>query len=454
VIEDCEPQDDPFLVTDPRTEKQQRADRRAAAAQARALSRQRGKDGFDRRVVEAVLRRRSDPGTDDPPLACAPYDRGGRDGVVLLVAGELVVRTGMPQAGHDAVLARLPGASREDRQDVPGITLYRDPGADVTRLVQVAAELRALGHPASASHVTPLRVVIKGLGGPEPTRVDLRREVATDEAGPHVAVIDSGVWPRRDDGWLDGTDDLDGPASHDPLDEFPWPCGNDLLDFAAGHGTFVAGVVRQVLPTAKVSVLRAFDGDGVASEVAVAAAMLRAVGAGAHVLNLSLGVQTVDDQPLLAVQVALELIEREAPDVVTVAAAGNYGDDRPCFPAAAKDVVAVGALTHDLGPATWSSRGHWVDCSAVGEGVVSTFVPGEEETDQDPRPDTWPDDGHPWAVWSGTSFAAPQVAALVARTMAERSVGARAALQQVLDSGRPAPDVGRVLAVLPGTARA
>lgn len=453
MIEDCE-QDEDFLVADPRTDDQRRRDARAAAAQERALSRQRGKDGFDRRVVASVLERRKERDTDAPVVACVPYEPGGREGVVLLVAGELVVRTDMAEAGHLAVLERLPGASRDDLVDVPGVTLYRDQGTEIARLVQVAAEVRELGYPASVAHVTPLRVVIKGLGGPEPTRVDLRRDAVTDGEGPHVAVIDSGVHARRDDGWLDGTDDLEGSDATDPLDAFPWPGGNGRLDFGAGHGTFVAGVVRQVLPTAKVSVLRAIDSDGVGSEVDVARAMVRAVRAGAHLLNLSLGVQTVDDQPLLAIQVALEVVRREAPDVVTVAAAGNYGDDRPCFPAASKDVVAVAALTHELRPARWTSRGHWVDCSAVGEGVVSTFVPGEEEAEQDPHPDHWCDDGHPWAVWSGSSFAAPQVVALLARTMVEKQVGAREALQHVLAQGRPVPDVGRALAVMPGTARA
>lgn len=452
MIEDCE-QDEVFLVPDPRTDDRRRRDGRAAAAQERALSRQRGKDGFDRRIVASVVQRRAKRDAAAPVVPCVLYEPGGRDGVVLLVEGELVVRTDMPDAGHRAVLERLPEAARDDLADVPGVTLYRDPGTEIARLVQVAAEVRDLGYPASVAHVTPLRVVIKGLGGPEPTEVDLRRDVGVDAAGPHVAVIDTGVHARRDDGWLDGTDDLEGADAVDPLDAYPWPDGNGLLDFGAGHGTFVAGVVRQVLPSARVSVLRAIDSDGVGSEVDVARAMLRAVRAGAHLLNLSLGVQTVDDQPLLAIQVALEVIRREAPDVVTVAAAGNYGDDRPCFPAAAKDVVAVAALTHGLEPARWTSRGHWVDCSAVGEGVVSTFVPGEEEVEQDPRPDRW-DDGHPWAVWSGSSFAAPQVTALLARTMAERGVGAREALQHVLALGRPVPDVGRALAVLPGTERA
>ena len=65
---------------------------------------------------------------------------------------------------------------------------------------------------------------------------------------------------------------------------------------------------------------------------------------------------------------------------------GNDGDDRPRFPAAQSGVVAVAALSSrdpaERAPAAaarWSSRGYWVDCSAVGEGIVSTYVPGKEE---------------------------------------------------------------------------
>ena len=97
-------------------------------------------------------------------------------------------------------------------------------------------------------------------------------------------------------------------------------------------------------------------------------------------------------------------------------------------------VVSVAALNaeHDgvYHGADWSTHGHWVTCSCVGSGVVSTFVPGDEDSDftrlrpipdnQAPgsqAPDHYPFPGtvDSWAVWSGTSFAAPQVAGAISR---------------------------------------
>ena len=106
-----------------------------------------------------------------------------------------------------------------------------------------------------------------------------------------------------------------------------------MLDFAAGHGAFVAGVVQQVAPEAALSVYAAVDSDGVGSELRVAEQLLLAVREGAEIVNLSLGVQTVDDAMPLALTVAFELLEEEGrDDVLLVAAAGNDGGRCPRGP--------------------------------------------------------------------------------------------------------------------------
>jgi subtilisin family serine protease len=240
----------------------------------------------------------------------------------------------------------------------------------------------------------------------------------------------------------------------DPLDAYP-PFG--LLDFGAGHGTFAAGVLQQVFPQADLRVYRALDSDGVGSEVDVACAMVRAVKDGAQILNLSLGSQTFDDRPPVAIEVALEIIaeleQRHGREVLVVAAAGNFGVDRRCWPAAfswpVHPVVAVAGLRADLMPAEWSSRGPWVDCSTVAEGVLSTYVEGQESFEIDPRPDAFPRDA--WAVWTGTSFAAPQIAGAVARLCHQDGREPRAALEELLRRGRPIKDFGAAVEILPGT---
>lgn len=150
-----------------------------------------------------------------------------------------------------------------------------------------------------------------------------------------------------------------------------------------------------------------------------------------------------------ALAVAMELLAHRYPDVLVVAAAGNDGDTRPCWPAAFPEVVAVAGLRPDLSASDWSNRGGWVSCSAVGEGVVSTYVEGHKRS-----PDTGittrfgPD---PWACWTGTSFAAPQIAGAVARISAASGCTPRQALSTVLAGARAIPGFGAAVRLLPGT---
>jgi hypothetical protein len=85
------------------------------------------------------------------------------------------------------------------------------------------------------------------------------------------------------------------------------------------------------------------------------------------------------------------------------------------WPAAMPDVVAVASTGRFRRPSPWSSRGEWVDVLAHGAGVESTFFTGF--TSKPPRGRDAEFKG--WARWSGTSFAAPRLAAAVARRMAE-----------------------------------
>ena len=191
----------------------------------------------------------------------------------------------------------------------------------------------------------------------------------------------------------------------------------------------------------------------VGTEVRVACEMIRAVKEGrAHVINLSLCCQTHDDLPPIAIAAALDVIGEWERDhgrkVVIVAAAGNYGDARPCWPAAFGRVVSVAALAPDLLPAPWSSHGFWVTCSTIGHGLLSTYVAGRESPLLVPTPfDFGPD---AWATWSGTSFAAPQITGALARLYEEYAYSFREALRVLLDAGQPVPGYGRALKILPG----
>jgi hypothetical protein len=294
--------------------------------------------------------------------------------------------------------------------------------------------------PVSAHHVAAMGPVIKAGSAPVPAPREGRRR-ADGGTGPVVAVLDTGIAAQaRSDGWLAG---LVGPDNVDPLDAVP-PDGE--LDPGAGHGTFAAGIVQQVAPRARVRAYRVMDSAGLGSEVAVACAMVRAAAEGADVLNLSLGTQSIGDRPPVALEVAMELLAERHPDVLVVAAAGNDGESRPCWPAAFPEAVAVAGLDADLAPGEWSNRGDWVTCSTVGEGVVSTYVTGRHPGDGTSGPVQFGPDA--WASWTGTSFAAPQVAAAVAdRCAAEPGSTPRQAMAGLLAGGSEVHEHGRALRI-------
>ncbi|MGE5293043.1 MAG: S8 family peptidase [Micromonosporaceae bacterium] len=317
-------------------------------------------------------------------------------------------------------------------------------------LANVAELLRMRGFTASVTNIAPTAPVGKAIGGADPVP-GLGKFKPYDGPGTptKVAIIDTGIAEeKRRDRWLN---DIDRDGNIDPLYEFS-PDGKRYLDLDAGHGTFIAGIIKQVAPGAKIKVYRALDSDGVGTEVGVACAMIRAVKEDAEILNLSLGCQTLDDQPPIAIKAALEVISelehRYGREVLVVAAAGNFGDTRPCWPAAFREVVSVAGLAPDMLPSQWSTHGFWVTCSTIGQGLRSTYVEGRQSIEFDPTPHTFGPDA--WAAWNGTSFAAPQITGALARLHQEKKLPLREALQKVLAVGRPIPDFGQALKILPG----
>ena len=118
------------------------------------------------------------------------------------------------------------------------------------------------------------------------------------------------------------------------------------------------------------------------------------------------------------------------------------------WPAALPGVEAVAGLTAYLTPSAWSSYGPDVRFSTVGEGIRSTFVTGIESPVFDPAPDHFGDDA--WAMWSGTSFAAPQIAGAVARITYEEGMEPRAAVDKLDEYGKPVDGFGKAMRVLRG----
>jgi hypothetical protein len=322
-------------------------------------------------------------------------------------------------------------------------------------LADLARNLRNQGFVASLNHMMPTGYVGKAIGEPLPAPSP---GPYRPDGGPwepaKVAIIDTGIAAEiRTDGWLDRVPRAENGDNVDPLDTFPLPAGDGNLDFDAGHGTFVAGIVQQVAPGANISVYRALDSDGLASEVTVACEMIRAVKeGGAQIVNLSFGGHTLDNVPPVALQAALEIIteweHQTGREVLIVAAAGNYADTTPCWPAAFRRVVSVASLAPDMLPSQWSSRGFWVTCSTIGQGLTSTFVEGRESNPPNPQPYNFGPDS--WAAWSGTSFTAPQITGALALLYERYGYPLRGALGQLLAAGRATPDFGQAVRILPG----
>ena len=326
---------------------------------------------------------------------------------------------------------------------------------------------------ASINQCPPLGYTAKsvsGAVGPQPSgQHPLNRPdplASAESGGVKIAVIDTGIAKQpRTDKWLDN---IAGPGrlNTDPLypNLDPVSTADDfVLGEVAGHGTFVSGIIRQVHPAASIQIHGIFGDDVVAGDVDLATALLKAVDDGARVINLSLGTIMINNRPPVATMVALEMLAERDPDdaVVVVCASGNNHDSTPVYPAAFSRhewtgggvrVVAVAGLDQSWNGAGYSSHGDWVDCSCLSTLVLSTFVQGNQpHLDGMGLPTgTFTTYGpNPWALWTGTSVAAPQVAGAIARAARERGGTASAALDWLLTQGSALPDFGRVLQILP-----
>lgn len=175
-------------------------------------------------------------------------------------------------------------------------------------------------------------------------------------------------------------------------------------DRQAGHGTFVAGLVLRHAPGAVLCARRALSSLGFTDDLRIAEG-LREMAGRTEVVVVTSGCHTPDDScpPVL--------LSALTPEPVIVAAAGNHGSSRPFWPAALPGVLAVAATHSDGTYANFSNYGDWVDTAAPGVDVTSSYVhlvPGSAD-----------DRSYGCARWSGTSFAAPQVAGSVATALHE-----------------------------------
>jgi len=440
-----------FGQSDRRTDTDRLKDLRSIERQVRSIRTTRDDPAFAERFIADVRQRRAGR-TDRTQFALIPDKHGGS---TLAAVTQLLIRAEALQGVRrllDAYNLNVePVTALDDR-----VVRLRGGDRDPIELAHLAANLRRQGVPISANYMTPMGYLKSAVGSPEPTagaRPDwpMSADEQEQEKSPvRVVIIDTGVYGDRDDGWLAG---LDTGINREDLDDMP---RDDFLDLAAGHGSFCAGIVQQIVPDARIEVRKELDSNGFAHELRVARRLVHEVRkgleAGQHVIvNLSFGAETADDERPVALGVALEIIDEQSREAgletVVVAAAGNFGHDRPCYPAAFPTVTAVAALTQGMLPAEWSSRGAWVDVSTIGEGVRSTFVPGTESPSLDYDFEEFPHNA--WALWSGTSFAAPQVAGAIAKIAIDGGVTPTEAKRRLLKEAGEIPLYGKRVEILP-----
>lgn len=223
-------------------------------------------------------------------------------------------------------------------------------------------------------------------------------ETTTGSSEIIVAVLDSGAEMDHPDllgNLVAGYDFIDG-------DNEPW---DDL-----GHGTHVASVIGGLTNNGegtaginwhiKVMPIKVLNERGVGSVQHIIEGIEWAVDHGADIINLSLGSPDTS--------IALRLAVRRAVDIegiVVVAASGNeYEDGNPVsYPAAYREVIAVGATDEEGNHAPFSSSGNHLDVAAPGIEILAA---------------TWTGSGAEYAYYTGTSMSAPIVSGVVGLMLA------------------------------------
>jgi subtilisin family serine protease len=214
-----------------------------------------------------------------------------------------------------------------------------------------------------------------------------------------------------------------------------------------GHGTFAIGMIAAatnnqagiagITQSGKVLAVKVFGADAlgaIADTVALSKGIKYAADQGAKVISMSLGVCVTQanafDTPDKLTENAITYAVGKG--AVLVAASGNNGvsgglqcgtDTAVQFPASNPNVIAVGSVNKSNVRSSFSATGTALDIVAPGESLLSLKF-----------------DTNNYELKSGTSFAAPQVAAVAGLIFAKTPTLTRVEVQNILES--TAKDLG------------
>jgi subtilisin family serine protease len=389
------------------------------------------------------------------------------------VEGELLVKL-KPQglALSDEALQRRLGAPVLRRLDGLGVVVLAVPAGTQMRDFAGRVSSSPLVEYAEPNHrlktaMVPSDPLFSGqtayLNGVEATSA---WDVELGSFSVAVAVLDSGIdldhedlaaklWTNHGEVPDNGVDDdhngcIDdvhgcsfiGPAEADPSCN---PQPNAGVRDDNGHGTFVAGIIGAqgnnglgiigAAPGVSIMPVKILDCLGGGTAAGAAQGLLYAARMGARVANLSFGAD--------GTSITLTNAIREAYNVygmVIVTATGNDGRSSVTFPARLPETLAVGSSGTPLDPNARSPFSDWgpeVDVVAPGLNIISTVPANFCNV-------TWlcVQNG-PYALASGTSFAAPLVSALVALIDSRTpNLSPDQVVQIIKQTAEPLPDAG------------
>lgn len=204
-----------------------------------------------------------------------------------------------------------------------------------------------------------------------------------------VAVLDTGINDTHDE--FAGKD----------IAIYSQIAGSDGFD-GHGHGTHVSGIIAAtannakggsgVAPNVSLMSVKVLGDDGRGSSAGIISGIYQAVEEGADVINMSLGGYWYDQLE----QDAIDAAANEG--VIVVVSAGNDSGNIKCYPAGFNNLICVAAVDQDNARAYFSNYGAWVDVSAPGSWILSTYASSNTS----------------YGWMSGTSQAAPVVSGVAA----------------------------------------
>jgi subtilisin family serine protease len=299
----------------------------------------------------------------------------------------------------------------DDKPKIDKLDTYRLPARTGARRRDVLDVLRIYDDELGVGVVTPMHYVhVAGTGdgracsATEPYPADRTRpwpEPEQDKSvgeGVKVVMIDTG--------WMKAS----GPTTRQ-------------LPPYAGHGLFAEAVLKSRAPRARIRRLEfPISSGGAVKETDLADLLTQALAMKPQVISMSAGCHTRHDRPLKSFErVWANVPNIDKDQVVVVTAAGNDASPSPFYPAASDWTWGVGSLDRDNKVSSFSNYRQSADVFILGRGHVNRFPRGTYVCQEPPHVGYSREFVRAWARWSGTSFAAPLLAGLIAAYISENT---------------------------------